>query len=158
MNVQQQKMPSGESLFASDPDVMGGRLVFRGTRIPVEVLFENLADGMSLDEILDAYPGLARDSAVAAIELAGATIEQVSAGPSRRPPFRGGPRPALTGASDKEESMGRQAESPSTERIEKREKTFEEQVRDLDAYIKRDGRELTSEEEEQLYHSVRWGS
>jgi uncharacterized protein (DUF433 family) len=57
-------------LFTSDPDVMGGRLVFRGTRIPVEILFENLADGMSLDEILDAYPNLKRDDAVAAIEIA----------------------------------------------------------------------------------------
>jgi uncharacterized protein (DUF433 family) len=55
---------------------MGGRRVFSGTRIPVEVLFENLADGMSLDGILDAYPGLSRDSVVAAIELAGAAIEQ----------------------------------------------------------------------------------
>lgn len=57
-------------LFTSDPDVMGGRLVFRGTRIPVEILFENLADGMSLDEILDAYPNLKRDDAIAAIEIA----------------------------------------------------------------------------------------
>jgi uncharacterized protein (DUF433 family) len=65
MNIQRKKMLSGSSLFASDPGVMGGRLVFRGTRIPVEVLFENLADGMSLDR------------AVAAIELAGAAIEQV---------------------------------------------------------------------------------
>jgi len=48
---------------------MGGRLVFRGTRIPVDILFDNLADGMSLDEILDAYPTLNRDDAVAAIEL-----------------------------------------------------------------------------------------
>jgi uncharacterized protein (DUF433 family) len=47
---------------------MGGRLVFRDTRIPVEVLFDNLADGMSLDEILDAYPRFNRDDAVAAIE------------------------------------------------------------------------------------------
>jgi uncharacterized protein (DUF433 family) len=77
MNIQRKKMLSGSSLFASDPGVMGGRLVFRGTRIPVEVLFENLADGMSLDDILDAYPGLSRDRAVAAIELAGAAIEQV---------------------------------------------------------------------------------
>jgi uncharacterized protein (DUF433 family) len=57
-----------EPLFTSNPAVMGGRLVFRGTRIPVEVLFDNLADGMSLDEILDAYPRLNRDDAVAAIE------------------------------------------------------------------------------------------
>ena len=60
----------------SDPEILGGRLVFRGTRIPVEVLFENLADGMSLDEIVDAYPGLPRDSAIAAIELAGEAVER----------------------------------------------------------------------------------
>jgi len=59
-----------ESVITVDPEVMGGRPVFRGTRIPVDVLFENLADGMSLDEILDAYPGLRREDAVAAIEAA----------------------------------------------------------------------------------------
>jgi uncharacterized protein (DUF433 family) len=77
MNVQREKIASFESLFASDPEVMGGRTVFRGTRIPIGVLFENLAEGMSLAEILDAYPGLSRERAVAAIELAGAAIEQV---------------------------------------------------------------------------------
>jgi uncharacterized protein (DUF433 family) len=77
MNVRHRNRPSGASPFSSDPEVMGGRLVFRGTRIPVEVLFEKLADGMSLDEILDAYPGLPRDDAVATIELAGAAIERV---------------------------------------------------------------------------------
>ena len=61
---------TAEPLFTSDPKVMGGRLVFRGTRIPIEVLFDNLADGMSLDEILDAYPTLNRDDAVSAIEIA----------------------------------------------------------------------------------------
>ena len=44
--------------------------MFRGTRIPAEVLFENLADGMSLDEIIDAYPTLNREDALAAIQLA----------------------------------------------------------------------------------------
>jgi uncharacterized protein (DUF433 family) len=67
-------MSSDRSLFTTDPNVMGGRLVFRGTRIPVEVLFENLADGLSLDEILDAYPTLNRDDAIAAIEMACDTV------------------------------------------------------------------------------------
>ena len=61
-------------LFTADPNVLGGRLVFRGTRIPVEVLFENLADGLSLDEILDAYPTLNREDAIAAIEMACDTV------------------------------------------------------------------------------------
>ncbi len=77
MNVQRKNTPSGKALFTSDPQVMGGRLVFRGTRIPVDVLFDNLADGMSLDDILDAYPGLSRDDAVAAIELGGAAIQKI---------------------------------------------------------------------------------
>lgn len=67
-------MKQHQQPFASNPDVMGGRLVFRGTRIPVEVLFENLADGLSLDEILDAYPNLNREDAVAAIEMACDTV------------------------------------------------------------------------------------
>jgi uncharacterized protein (DUF433 family) len=60
--------------FTTNPDVLGGRLVFRGTRIPVEILFENLADGLSLDEILDAYPTLSREDAVKAIEMACDTV------------------------------------------------------------------------------------
>jgi uncharacterized protein (DUF433 family) len=67
-----------EPPFTCNPEVMGGRLVFRDTRIPIEVLFENLADGMSLDEILDAYPTLNREDAIAAIELA---CDSVSAHP-----------------------------------------------------------------------------
>ena len=81
MNLQRRMTSSAASPFASDPEIMGGRLLFRGTRIPVDVLFENLADGMSLDEILDAYPGLQRDSAVAAIELACAAIQQAGYSP-----------------------------------------------------------------------------
>jgi uncharacterized protein (DUF433 family) len=67
-------MRSDRPPFTANPDVMGGRIVFRGTRIPVEILFENLADGMSLDEILDAYPALNREDAVTAIEMACDTV------------------------------------------------------------------------------------
>ena len=38
--------------------------------MPVAVLFENLADGLSLDEIIDSYPMLKRDQAIAALYLA----------------------------------------------------------------------------------------
>ncbi|MCE7028987.1 DUF433 domain-containing protein [Jiella avicenniae] len=58
-----------DDLIISDPEVMGGRRVFRNTRVPIEVLFENLADGMSLDEILDEYETLDRDDVVAVLEL-----------------------------------------------------------------------------------------
>ena len=62
--------PSLEQLIVSDPEVLGGRRVFRGTRVALEVLFENLADGMSVDEIIDQYPTLDRKDIVRVLELA----------------------------------------------------------------------------------------
>jgi uncharacterized protein (DUF433 family) len=58
------------SVIVRDPDVMGGRPVFRGTRVPLDTLFENLEDGLSLDEILDSYPTLNRDDVVAVLHEA----------------------------------------------------------------------------------------
>lgn len=65
-------------LVTSDPAVLAGRPVFRGTRVPVEVLFDNLADGMSLDEILDEYPTIARSDAIAVLQLIPAAIRSSS--------------------------------------------------------------------------------
>ncbi len=63
-----------ETLITSQSDVMGGRRVFRGTRVPVEVLFENLADGMSIDDILNEYETLDRDDVVRVLELTSITL------------------------------------------------------------------------------------
>lgn len=49
------------------PDILGGTPTFNGTRVPVAVLFENLADGLSLNQILDAYPTIHREVAVRAL-------------------------------------------------------------------------------------------
>ena len=54
----------------SDPKRLGGAPCFRGTRVPVDALFGNLEDGMSLDEFLDAFPGVSREAAVAVLEYA----------------------------------------------------------------------------------------
>jgi uncharacterized protein (DUF433 family) len=58
------------SLITKNPSVLGGRPVFRGTRVPIETLFENLADGLSVDEIVSSYPSLDRDDLVAVLEQA----------------------------------------------------------------------------------------
>jgi uncharacterized protein (DUF433 family) len=62
-------------LVTSDPEILGGTPVFAGTRVPVAVLFENLADGLSLDEILDSYPTLKRDQAIEALRQAESLLE-----------------------------------------------------------------------------------
>ena len=62
-------------LVSSDPEILGGTPVFFGTRVPAAVLFENLADGLSLDEILDSYPTLKREQAIEALHQAETLLE-----------------------------------------------------------------------------------
>ena len=57
-------------LISIDPAVMGGTPCFRGTRVPVAVLFDNLADGLSVDEILCSWPSLKRKDVLAVLALA----------------------------------------------------------------------------------------
>ena len=47
-----------------DPDILGGTPVFRGTRVPIDSLFDHLEDGVSLDEFLDDFPSVGREQAV----------------------------------------------------------------------------------------------
>lgn len=42
--------------ISSDPDVMFGKMVIKGTRIPIELILEKLATGYSFDELKQAYP------------------------------------------------------------------------------------------------------
>ena len=51
----------------SDPAILGGKPVVRGTRISVELILEYLADGGSVADILDGYPSLTEDSIRAAV-------------------------------------------------------------------------------------------
>ena len=41
-----------------DPDRLGGVWVFKGTRVPVSALFENLKDGASVEQFLEWFPGV----------------------------------------------------------------------------------------------------
>ncbi len=57
----------GSQLVTIDREILGGTPVFTGTRVPIAVLFENLADGLSLEEILESYPTLRREQAIEAL-------------------------------------------------------------------------------------------
>jgi len=62
-------------LVTIDREILGGTPVFTGTRVPVAVLFENLADGLSLEEILESYPTLKREQAIEALHQAESLLE-----------------------------------------------------------------------------------
>jgi len=56
------------------PDRVSGAWVFRGTRVPVKALFENLESGARLDDFLDWFPGVAREQAEAVLDHAARSL------------------------------------------------------------------------------------
>ena len=58
------------SLIQSDPNVMTGKPVVRGTRITVETILRKLSCGESIDQLLESHPRLTREAVLAALEYA----------------------------------------------------------------------------------------
>lgn len=58
---------AADGLVVSNPGILGGTPVFNGTRLPVQTLFDYLADGLSLDYFLDTFEGVTRDQAQAVL-------------------------------------------------------------------------------------------
>jgi uncharacterized protein (DUF433 family) len=56
-------------LVESNPGVMMGKPVIRGTRITVEHILEKLAAGETVEQLLEAHPRLSRQAVLAAIEF-----------------------------------------------------------------------------------------
>jgi uncharacterized protein (DUF433 family) len=56
------------------PARVSGAWLFRGTRVPVQALFQNLEDGATLDEFLEWFPGVTRERALAVLEFAQASL------------------------------------------------------------------------------------
>jgi uncharacterized protein (DUF433 family) len=54
----------------STPGKLGGAWVFRGTRIPVSVVFENMDDGLTISEIVALYEGLTLENVHAVLDFA----------------------------------------------------------------------------------------
>lgn len=66
------------SAVESIPGKVGGAWVFKGTRTPVSIVFENLQDGLSIDELMEQYP-LTREQITAALEFAAHSLDEAPA-------------------------------------------------------------------------------
>ena len=53
---------------------VSGAWLFRGTRVPVAALFENLEDGATVDDFLEWFPGVGREQVEAVLEHAGQSL------------------------------------------------------------------------------------
>jgi uncharacterized protein (DUF433 family) len=51
-------------------ETLGGQPVFKGTRVPIETLFNHLEKGVSLDEFLEDFPSVTKEQATAVLEIA----------------------------------------------------------------------------------------
>ena len=68
----------------SIPGKVSGAWVLRGTRMPVSVIFENLAAGANIDDILEWFEGLDRGQVEAVIEFAARSLDVIPTSPVSR--------------------------------------------------------------------------
>ena len=62
--------PAVESI----PDKVSGAWVFKGTRTPAAVVFDNLEDGMTIDEVVEQFP-VSREQVQAVLEFAARSLD-----------------------------------------------------------------------------------
>ncbi|MEM1269840.1 MAG: DUF433 domain-containing protein [Bacteroidota bacterium] len=65
-----------EDVVSRDPEIVSGALVFKGTRVPVQVLIDYLKAGETLDRFLDGFPTVSREKAEGYLEL---TLDEATA-------------------------------------------------------------------------------
>ncbi len=71
--------------IVSDPEIMGGLPVIRGTRLPARMLHARVKGGDSIDCILEDYPYLARETIEAALSYVDAELAHGGSSPHRDP-------------------------------------------------------------------------
>ena len=57
-----------EGVIHSDPEILGGTMVFIDTRVPVQSLFDHLEAGDSIDDFLEGFPSVRREQVLAVLE------------------------------------------------------------------------------------------
>jgi uncharacterized protein (DUF433 family) len=55
-------------IVSRSPDVMGGTVVFHGTRVPVQTLLDYLEAGESINDFLEGFPSVTREQVIAFLE------------------------------------------------------------------------------------------
>lgn len=67
-------MQDYRQFITSNPNILFGKPAIKGTRIAVEQVLDELAGGTSIEELLEEYPRLTRDSIYAALAFAADTL------------------------------------------------------------------------------------
>ncbi len=68
-------MVKWQQYIEANPKVLFGKPVLKGTRIPVDLILEKMAEGETMNELLEAYPSLTHQSLKAVLAYAADTIK-----------------------------------------------------------------------------------
>jgi len=60
--------------IVSDPDIMLGKPIIKGTRITVALILRKISEGMTIEELLGAYPHLTKEDILAAVSYSADVI------------------------------------------------------------------------------------
>ena len=60
----------------SDPEILLGKPVIKGTRISVELIVDRLADGWTFEQVLESYPHITREDILAALAFAAEKLRE----------------------------------------------------------------------------------
>lgn len=67
------------SIFHSDPEILGGTVVFRGTRVPLQNLIDYLEGNYTIDEFLEDFPSVTREQAIQGLDEARNLLTETAA-------------------------------------------------------------------------------
>ena len=66
-------MPNYREWITSEPNILFGKPAIKGTRIPVELILDELSAGTTIDEVIESYPRLTHAAIYAALAFAACT-------------------------------------------------------------------------------------
>ena len=88
------EQPRYQDRIVQDPEIMVGKPVVKGTRIPVERVLAHLAETPDLDDLFAAFPHLTIEDLQACLQYAHAAVKRCRPKAGRAPDAAGAVRPA----------------------------------------------------------------
>ena len=71
--------------IVSNPEILVGKPVIKGTRISVELILEWLANGWTFEQVLESYPNITREDILAALAFAAEHLHEKDSSTPRTP-------------------------------------------------------------------------
>jgi len=59
-----------KDIISLDDEIIGGQTIFKGTRVPIDTLFDHLEARFTIDSFLDDFPTVNKEQAIALLEFA----------------------------------------------------------------------------------------